>query len=131
MLPQPTNLMVLAKLKSMHLVLNMLIFTRTLVTYARTTFKPHCCLQCLNVQSMRTQAESTDIAHNMFGQIKMRILWYNSRQTLISRKRDGKPRMVNGQFVVVRVGSTNSASLQTPLILCFESAVNSCIPRWE
>ena len=104
MLPQPTNLMVLAKLKSMHLVLNMLIFTRTLVTYARTTFKPHCCLQCLNVQSMRTQAESTDIAHNMFGQIKMRILWYNSRQTLISRKRDGKPRMVNGQFVVVRVG---------------------------
>jgi hypothetical protein len=26
----------LAKLKSMHLVLNMLLFTRTLVTYART-----------------------------------------------------------------------------------------------
>jgi len=37
----------------------MFIFTRTLVTYARTIFKP-CC--CFNFQSMRTQAESTDIA---------------------------------------------------------------------
>jgi hypothetical protein len=38
---------------------------------------------------MRTQAESTDIAHNMFGQIKMEIPWYINRHTLISRKRDG------------------------------------------
>jgi len=53
---------------------------------------------------MRTQAEFTDIAHNMFGQIKMEIPWYNSRHTLISRKRGGKLRMISGQFVVVRVG---------------------------
>jgi len=85
----------------MHLVLNMFIFTRTLVTYARTIFKPRC---CLNFQSMRTQAESTYIAHNMFGQIKMEIPWYINRHTLISRKRDGKPRMI-----------------------CFKSAVNSCM----
>ena len=85
----------------MHLVLNMFIFTRTLVTYARTIFKPRC---CLNFQSMRTQAESTHIVHNMFGQIKMEIPWYINRHTLISRKRDGKPRMIGGQFVVVRVG---------------------------
>jgi len=51
----------------------MFIFTRTLVTYARTIFKPRC---CLNFQSIRTQAESTYIAHNMFGQIKMEIPWY-------------------------------------------------------
>jgi len=44
---------VLANKKSMHLVLNMFIFTRTLVTYARTIFKPRC---CLNFQIMRTQA---------------------------------------------------------------------------
>ena len=37
----------------------MFIFTRTLVTYARTIFMPRC---CLNFQSMRTQAESTYIA---------------------------------------------------------------------
>jgi hypothetical protein len=36
--------MVLEKLKSMHLVLNMFIFTRTLVTYAITIFKPRCCV---------------------------------------------------------------------------------------
>jgi len=75
----------------------MFIFTRTLVTYARTIFKPRC---CLNFQSMRTQAESTYIAHNMSGQIKMEIPWH----TLISRKRDGKPRMIGGHFVVARVG---------------------------
>ena len=44
MFPQLTNLMVSAKLNSMHLVLNMFIFTRILVTYARTIFKPRCCL---------------------------------------------------------------------------------------
>jgi len=87
-------------------------------------FMPRC---CLNFQSMRTQAESTYVAHNMFEQIKMEIPWYINRHTLISRKRDGKPRMIGGQFVVVRVGSTNSASLQTPLILCLKSAVNSCM----
>jgi hypothetical protein len=48
----------------------MFIFTMTLVTYARTIFMPRC---CLNFQSMHTQAESTYIAHNMFGQIKMEI----------------------------------------------------------
>jgi len=55
------------------------VYTRTLVTYARTIFKPRC---CLNFQSMRTQAESTYIAHNMFGQMKMEIPWYIN---LISR----------------------------------------------
>ena len=41
----------------------------------------------------------------MFGkQIKMEIPWYINWHTLISRKRDGKPRMIGGQFVVVCVG---------------------------
>jgi hypothetical protein len=57
----------------------MFIFTRTLVTYARTS---HLQAALLNFQSMRTQAESTDIAHNMFGQIKVKILWYSSRHML-------------------------------------------------
>ena len=34
----------------------------------------------------------------------MEIPWYINWHTLISRKRDGKPRMIGGQFVVVRVG---------------------------
>ena len=51
----------------------------------------------------RTQNASY-IAHNMFGQIKVEIPWYINRHTLISRKMDGKPRMIGGQFVVVRVG---------------------------
>jgi len=84
----------------MHLV-EMFIFPRTLVTYKRPIFKPRC---CLNFQSMRPQAESTYIAQNMFGQIKMEVPWYNSRHTLISRKRGGKPRMISGQFFVVRAG---------------------------
>jgi len=63
-------------------------------------FKPRC---CLNFQSMRTQAEFTYIAHDMFGKIKMEIPWYINRHTFMSR-RDGKPRMIGGQFVVVRVG---------------------------
>jgi len=112
----------------------MFIFLRTLVTYARTIFMPRC---CLNFQSMRTQAEPTLIAHNMFGQIKMEIPWYINRHTFISRKRDGKPskndRCVASLLLCV-LGSTNSASLQTPLILCFKSAVNSCMviacPVW-
>ena len=53
---------------------------------------------------MRTQVETTYIAHNMFGQIKMEIPRYINWHMLISRKRDGKPRMIGGQFVVVRVG---------------------------
>ena len=82
--------------------MNVFIFTRTLVTYAKTIFMPRC---CLNFHSMRTQAESTYIAHNAFGQIKMEMPWYIIRHTLISRKRDGKTRMrIGGQFVVVRVG---------------------------
>ena len=44
------------------------------------------------------------VAHNTFGQIKMEIPWYINWQTLISSKRDGKPRMIGGQYVVVRVG---------------------------
>jgi len=52
---------------------------------------------------MCTQAESTYIAHNMFRQIKMEVPWYIDRHKLISKKRDGEPRMIGGQFVVVRV----------------------------
>ena len=52
---------------------------------------------------MRTQAESTDIANNMFGLIKMEILWYSSQYTLMYRKRNGKLRMISGQFVEVQV----------------------------
>jgi len=64
----------------MHLVLNMFIFTRTLVTYIR---KNHLQATLLpQLQSMRTQAESTYIAHNMLGQIKMKMKRYNSRYTL-------------------------------------------------
>ena len=78
------------------------------------------------------------MAHNMLGQIKIEIPWYINRHTLISRKRDGKPRMIGGQFVVGCCACwgppTRSASLQTPLILCFKSAVNSCMviacPVW-
>ena len=109
----------------MQLVLNMFTFSRTLITYARPIFKPRC---CLNLKSMRPQAKSTYIAHNMFGQIKIKIPKYNSWHTLISRKRDGKPRLISGQFVVVRVGRVHHlVSLQTPLILCFKSTVNSCM----
>jgi hypothetical protein len=57
---------------------------------SQTAFKPHC---CLNFQSMRTQAQSTDIAHSMFEQIKMEMPWYSSRHTLITRNKDGTPRM--------------------------------------
>jgi len=95
----------------------MFIFTRILVTYARTIFKPRC---CLNFRGMRTQAEFTYIAHNMFGQIKMEIPWYIIRHTLIIfRKRDGKSKWYAADLLLCELGSTNSASLQTPLILCF------------
>jgi hypothetical protein len=38
---------------------------------------------------MRTQAEFTYIAHNMFGQIKMEIPWYINRQSFL--RHTGKP----------------------------------------
>ena len=88
----------------------------------------------LNFQSMRTQAESTYIAHNMFGQVKMKLPWYNSRHTLIPWKRGGKPRMTSGQFVVVRVGVHQLSVSPNTSLLCFKSAVNSCMviacPVW-
>jgi hypothetical protein len=34
----------------------------------------------------------------------MKILWYSSRLTLITIKRGGKPIIIGGQFVVMRVG---------------------------
>ena len=113
----------------MHLVLNMFIFTRTLVTYARTIFMPRC---CLNLQSMRTQAEATYIAHNMFGQIKMEIPWYINRP-LIFRKRDGEPRMIGGQFVVVCVGvhqlSVSPNTCHPMLQICSKLLHGSSMPR--
>ena len=129
----------------MHLVLIMFISTRTLVTYARTIFKPRC---CLNFQSMHTQAESTYmvtiggdllaestyIAHNMFGQIKMDIPRYIIWHPLISRKRNGKTRMIGGQFVVERVGVHQlsvSPNTSHPML---KTAVNFCMviacPVW-
>ena len=44
----------------MHVVLNMLIFTRTLVTFARTTFKPR---WCLNFQSVCARKRSLLTLH--------------------------------------------------------------------
>ena len=113
----------------MHLVLNKFIFTRTLVTYVRTTFKPRC---CLNFQSMCTQAEPTDIAHNLCGQIKMKVPWYSSQHILISRKRGGKPRMISGQFVVVRVGVHQlciSSNTSHPMLqICSKLLHNNSMP---
>ena len=81
---------------------------------------------------MRTQAESTYIAHNMFGQIKMEIPWYIIRHTLISRKRDGKPRMIGGQFVVVRVGvhqlSVSPNTFHPMLQICSELLHGNSMP---
>jgi hypothetical protein len=57
----------------------------------------------------------------------MEIPWYINRHTLISRKRDGKLRVIGGQFVVVRVGVHKRSVSPTPLILCFKSAVISCM----
>jgi hypothetical protein len=68
-------------------------------TYARTTFKSRC---CLNFQSMRTQAESTDITHNIFRQIRILIPVEQCSAYAHSKKWGGKPRMKSGQFLVVR-----------------------------
>ena len=111
----------------MHLVLNLFIFTRTLVTHARTIFKPRC---CLNFQSMRTQTESTDIAFNMFGQIKMEIPWYINRHTLVSRKRGGKPRMISGQFVVVRVSQYVVVCVSQYVVVCVSQFVVVCVSHF-
>jgi hypothetical protein len=61
----------------MHLVLNMFIFTRTLVTYATTMFKPRCCLaqlskdpHLLNNGLLRaTSAVSNDVQKNDIGDV--------------------------------------------------------------
>jgi len=92
--------MFLAEYKIMHLVLEIFISTREPVTYARSTFKPRC---CLNFQSMRTQVEPNDVVHNMLEQIKIEIPWYKSRHTVNNRKRDSKTWITVGQLVVVRV----------------------------
>ena len=106
----------------------MFIFTRTLVTYARTIFKPPRC--CLNFQSMRTQAEPTYIAHNMFGQIKMEIPWYNSQHTLIYKKRDGKPRMIGGQYLLQTLCKRGQGLVDWRIALgsCWTS--NTRLPIW-
>jgi len=49
----------------------------------------------------------------------MEIPWYINRHTLISRKRDGKPRMIGGQFVVVRVGVHQLSSVGHKLLRSF------------
>ena len=54
----------------------------------------------------------------------MEIPWYNSQHTLISRKRGGKPRMISGQLVVVRVGvhqlNVSSNTSHPMLYICSE-----------
>ena len=58
----------------------------------------------------------------------MEIPWYFGRHTLISKKRGGKPRMISGQFVVVRVGvhrlrQTFQASVEVRLKRLISTAV--------
>ena len=81
---------------------------------------------------MRTQVETTYIAHNMFGQIKMEIPRYINWHMLISRKRDGKPRMIGGQFVVVRVGvhqlSVSSNTSHPMLQICSKLLHGNSMP---
>ena len=118
----------------MHLLL-VIVFTRALVTCNEKLHSSHAAASTFKVCARKQNLLTLRIAcHKQFGQIKMKILWYSSRHTLIYRKKDGKPRMISGQFVAVRVGSTNSSSLHTPLILCFKSAVSSCMgiarPVW-
>jgi hypothetical protein len=85
----------------MHLVLNMFIFTRKLVTYTHTQEPSSIHVAA---STFKVCARKRVYLHFMFGQFNIRIPWYNSRHTLISGKRDGKPRMTSDQFVVVRVG---------------------------
>ena len=92
--PQLTNSMVLANLKSIHLVLNMFIFTRTLVTYARTIFKPRC---CLNFKVCARKRNLLILRITCLDRSRWRY-----RGTLIGIRSilDGKPRVIGGQFVV-------------------------------
>ena len=85
----------------MHLVLNMHVHLHQDIGHIR---KNHLHATLLPQLSKYAQAESTYIAHNMFGQINIEKPWYINQHTLTSRKRDGKLRMIGGQFVVVRVG---------------------------
>ena len=115
----------------MHLVLNIFIFSRTLVTYARTIFKPRC---CLNFQCMRSQAESTYIAHNLSGQIKMKTVVHLSAYTHFLNRMANQKWQVASLLLCV-LGSTNSASLQTPLIhpmlqICSNSCMGIARPVW-
>jgi len=65
--------------------------TRTLVTYARTIFKPRC---CLNFQSMRTQRNLLILRITRLDRSRWRYRGtYIIRHALISSKRDEKPRM--------------------------------------
>ena len=118
----------------MHLLL-VIVFTRALVTCNEKLHSSHAAASTFKVCARKQNLLTLRIAcHKQFGQIKMKILWYSSRHTLIYRKKDGKPRMISGQFVAVRVGSTNSSSLHTPLILCFKSAIRDDVhthPRWH
>jgi len=66
--------MFLERLKSMHLVLNMFIFTRQDIGYIRENQPPssHAAASTFKVCA-RKRGLATDIVHNMFGQIKMKI----------------------------------------------------------
>ena len=118
----------------MHVVLNMLIFTRTLVTFARTTFKPR---WCLNFQSVCARKRSLLTLH-ITCLDRSRWKYYGTVVNILSFLEMGW-QTKNDKWPVCCCaccpkGSTNSASLQTPLTLSFKSAVNSCMgiarPVW-
>ena len=57
----------------------------------------------------------------------MEIPWYINRHTLIFKKKGGKPRMIGGQFVVVRVGVHQLSKQTEELVLVFYvSLLNGC-----
>ena len=86
----------------MHLVLNMFIFTRTLVTYARIILSP-AAASTFKVCARKQNLLILRIACLDRSRWRYRSTLIGIR-SFLSRKRDGKPRMIGGQFVVVRVG---------------------------
>jgi len=82
----------------MHLVLNMFIFTRTLVTYARIILSP-AAASTFKVCARKQNLLILRIACLDRSRWRYRSTLIGIR-SFLSRKRDGKPRMISGQFVV-------------------------------
>ena len=109
----------------------MFIYTRTLVTYARTIFKPRCCLnfqRCARKRNLRI-LRITCLDRSRW---RYRVILIDIRSFL--EKGVANQERYVASLLLCMLGSTNSASLQAPLILCFKSAVNSCLgiacPVW-